>query len=48
MRWLMIGFLVSLAALLIAAAGTARHIRQERAKLRSMPSPDETGLKLKR
>jgi hypothetical protein len=26
MRWLMIGFLVSLVALLIAAAGLARHI----------------------
>lgn len=34
MRWLMIGFLVSLAALLVAAAGVARHIWLHRAQLR--------------
>jgi hypothetical protein len=38
MRWLMIGFLVSLGALLIAAAGMARHIWMQRAKLRRVPS----------
>jgi hypothetical protein len=51
MRWLMIGFLVSLGALLFAAAGTARHIWQQRAKLRSVPSAalesaEETDLEL--
>jgi hypothetical protein len=34
MRWLMIGLLVSLGALLIAAAGVARHIWQQRRKHR--------------
>jgi len=34
MRWLMIGFLVSLLALLLAAAGVARHILLQRANLR--------------
>jgi hypothetical protein len=34
MRWLMIGLLVSLGALLFAAAGVARHIWLQRAKLR--------------
>jgi hypothetical protein len=38
MRWLMIGFLVSLAALLVAAAGVARHIWLQRARLHSNPS----------
>jgi len=38
MRWLMIGLLVSLGALLIAAAGAARHIWLQRAKLRHNPS----------
>jgi len=37
MRWLMIGFLVSLAALLVAAAGVARHIWLQRARLHSNP-----------
>ena len=37
MRWLMIGFLVSLAALLIAAAGVARHIRIQHAKFQREP-----------
>jgi len=37
MRWLMVVLLVSLGALLIAAAGVARHIWQQRAKLRSEP-----------
>jgi hypothetical protein len=32
MRWLMIGLLVSLAALLLAAAGVARHIWVQREK----------------
>jgi hypothetical protein len=35
MRWLMIGFLVSLGALLFAAAGVAYHIVRHRAKHRS-------------
>ncbi len=39
MRWLMIGFLVSLGALLIAAAGVARHIFKHRAELRHQPAP---------
>lgn len=34
MRWLMIGLLVSLGALLIAAAGVARHIWLHRKELR--------------
>jgi uncharacterized membrane protein len=34
MRWLMIGLLVSLAALLSAVAGVARHIWIQRDKLR--------------
>jgi hypothetical protein len=34
MRWLMIGLLVSLGALLFAAAGVARHIWLQRRKLR--------------
>jgi len=38
MRWLLIALLVSLAALLIAAAGMAIHILVQRARLRSRPS----------
>ena len=34
LRWLMIGLLVSLGALLIAAAGAARHILQQRKRHR--------------
>jgi hypothetical protein len=34
MRWLMIAFLVSLAALLLAAAGLARHIWLQRAQVK--------------
>ena len=34
MRWLMIGLLVSLLALLLAAAGVARHVLMQRANLR--------------
>ena len=40
MRWLLIGFLVSLGALLIAAAGIARHIWRHHAEARA-PSPQE-------
>jgi hypothetical protein len=52
MHWLIWGFLASLFVLLIAVAGMARHIWQERAKLRSMSSvtlepADEPRLKLK-
>jgi hypothetical protein len=35
MRWMMIALLVSLAALLLAAAGVARHIWLQRSRLRS-------------
>jgi hypothetical protein len=37
MRWMMIALLVSLAALLMAAAGMARHIWLHRARIRSKP-----------
>jgi hypothetical protein len=37
MRWLMIGLLVSLLALLLAAAGVARHVLLQRASLRRKP-----------
>jgi hypothetical protein len=38
MRWLLIALLVSLAALLIAAAGMTLHIWVQRTRLRSRPS----------
>jgi hypothetical protein len=38
MRWLMIGLLVSLGALLFAAAGVARHIWVQRAQLGRVPA----------
>jgi hypothetical protein len=44
MRWLMIGLLVSLGALLLAVAGLARHILLHRAKLRHAPTAHETDL----
>jgi hypothetical protein len=53
MRWLMIGLLVSLGALLLAAAGVARHIWLQRSQRSSKPvvsasqhedSADETDL----
>jgi hypothetical protein len=37
MRWLMIALLVSLGALLLAAAGVARHILLQRKNLRRKP-----------
>ena len=37
MRWMMIAFLVSIVALLVAAAGAARHIWLQRTKLHSNP-----------
>jgi hypothetical protein len=37
MRWLLIALLVSLFALLIAAAGVARHVWLQRARIRSKP-----------
>jgi hypothetical protein len=37
MRWMMIALLVSVAALLLAAAGVARHIWLQRARLHSNP-----------
>jgi len=44
MRWLMIALLASLAALLLAAAGVARHIWLQRARLSSNPAagPEST------
>ncbi|MGA2650045.1 MAG: hypothetical protein ABSF28_05970 [Terracidiphilus sp.] len=41
MRWLMIGLLASLAALLLAAAGVARHIFVQRGKLRRQTATGE-------
>ena len=38
MRWLVIALLVSLGALLLAAAGVARHIWVRRTQMRSAPS----------
>ncbi len=40
MRWLLIVFLVSLGALLVAAAGAARHVWLHRAKPGNSPSAD--------
>ncbi len=40
MRWLLIVLLVSLAALLIAAAAMARHIWLHHARIRSKPSAE--------
>jgi hypothetical protein len=37
MRWMMIAFLGSIAALLLAAAGVARHIWMQRSQLRGNP-----------
>jgi uncharacterized protein (DUF58 family) len=53
MRWLFIVFLVSLAALLIAAAGVAHHIWQQRTRQRSESSApyeaaEESDLEVKR
>jgi hypothetical protein len=42
MRWLLIGLLVSLGALLLVAAGVARHIWLQRAKLRHKPPVGDT------
>jgi uncharacterized membrane protein len=39
MRWLMIGLIVSLAVLLLAAAGVARYIRIQHVRLRREPPP---------
>jgi hypothetical protein len=44
MRWLMIGLMISLGALLLAAAGVARHIRLHRANLNPASSAHETDL----
>ncbi len=41
MRWLMIGLLISLAAMLSAAAGVARHIWIQRDKLRRVAAPGD-------
>jgi hypothetical protein len=38
MRWMMIVFLASITALLLAAAGVARHIWLQRSRLHSNPS----------
>jgi len=45
MRWLMILLLVSLVAMLVAAAGVARHVWLQHKKLRQEPSAD-TGAEL--
>jgi hypothetical protein len=42
MRWLMIALLVSLVALLLAAAGVARHIWLQRSRLQSNPEAGPT------
>ncbi len=48
MRWLMLGLLISLGALLLAVAGMARHIRNHRetpgGKPRSFDSAQESDL----
>jgi hypothetical protein len=42
MRWLMIALLASLAAMILAAAGMARHIWMQRGRLeQKSPSPGE-------
>jgi hypothetical protein len=41
MRWLMIVFLVSLVALLVASAGVAHHVWREHARRRQTPAPPE-------
>jgi hypothetical protein len=41
MRWLMVAFLVSLGALLFAAAGVARHIRLHRQDREGPAEPAE-------
>jgi hypothetical protein len=41
MRWLMIGLLVSLGALLLAAAGVARHIWLHHKKVRDKALPGD-------
>jgi len=43
MRWMMIALLASLAALLLAAAGVARHILLQRSRLNSNHVPGEPG-----
>jgi hypothetical protein len=43
MRWMMIAFLVSIAALLLAAAGVARHVWLQRALLHSNPDAGPIG-----
>jgi hypothetical protein len=45
MRWLMIAFLVSLGALLLAVAGVARHIWLRRSRLHSNPDAWPVGSK---
>ena len=52
MRWMLIVFLVSFAALLFAAAGVARHIWLQRARSRRKPQlifepTEETDLEVK-
>lgn len=51
MRWLMIGLLVSLAALLLAAAGVTRHVwahrrRLKRDALEALETGQETDLEI--
>jgi hypothetical protein len=52
MRWLFIVLLVSLAALLFAAAGVALHVRRQRTRQRNEPAAfepaEESDLEVKR
>jgi hypothetical protein len=47
MRWMMIAFLASLAALLLAVAGVARLIWLQRSRLRSNPGEGPVSSKAK-
>ncbi|MGA8086658.1 MAG: hypothetical protein WCA10_05080 [Terracidiphilus sp.] len=44
MRWLIIALLFSVAGLLAAAAGTARHIRRQRARLKHTSSEGDAAV----
>jgi hypothetical protein len=46
MRWMMIAFLVSLAALLLAVAGVARHIWLQRSRLHGTPGAGPVSIKV--
>jgi hypothetical protein len=44
MRWMMIGLLVSVGGLVLAASGAACHIWFQRTRLRHLPPKQETDL----